>query len=49
MLLRLETHGWYVIKVGVGDGESAFAYSLGLSERFGHPELILFGRRATSL
>jgi hypothetical protein len=43
LLLRLETHGWYVIKVGAGAGEPAFAYSLGLYERFGHPELILFG------
>jgi hypothetical protein len=43
LLRRLESHGWYVIKVGAGDAEPAFAYSLGLYERFRHPELILFG------
>jgi hypothetical protein len=32
-----------VIKVGAGDGRPAFAYSLGLYEKFAHPELILFG------
>jgi Domain of unknown function (DUF4262) len=43
LLGRLEAHGWYVIKVGAGGNEPAFAYSLGLYEKFGHPELILFG------
>ena len=43
LLRRLESHGWYVIKVGASDVEPAFAYSLGLYEKFRHPELILFG------
>ena len=43
LLLRLEQHGWFVMKVGAGDGEPAFAYSLGLFENFNHPEIILFG------
>ena len=43
-LLRiLEDQGWYVIKVGAGEGEPAFAYSLGLFENLGQPEVILFG------
>ena len=36
-------HGWYVIKVGSGDSEPASACSLGLYERFRHPELTIFG------
>jgi hypothetical protein len=43
LLLRLERHGWFVMKVGAGDGAPAFAYSLGLFENFNHPEIILFG------
>ena len=29
--------------MGAGEGEPAFAYSLGLYESFGHPEIIIFG------
>ena len=43
LLLRLERHEWFVMKVGAGDGEPAFAYSLGLFENFNHPEISLFG------
>ena len=43
LLRRLESHGWYVIKVGAGDGEPCFAYSLGLYAKFQHPELVMFG------
>jgi hypothetical protein len=43
LLETLEQWGWYVIKVAAGDGEPAFAYSMGLYENFLHPEVILFG------
>jgi len=43
LLETLEKWGWFVIKVGAGDSEPAFAYSLGLYENFNHPEIILFG------
>ena len=43
LLETLEQWGWDVIKVAAGDGELAFAYSMGLYENFLHPELILFG------
>jgi Domain of unknown function (DUF4262) len=43
LLKTLEKWGWFVTKVGAGDGESAFAYSMGLYENFHHPEIVLFG------
>jgi hypothetical protein len=43
LLKKLEEYGWYVIKVGADDSEPAFAYTLGLYENFGHPEIIIFG------
>ena len=43
LLHTLEEWGWFVIKVGAGDAEPAFAYSIGLYENFKHPEIILFG------
>lgn len=43
LLKVLEDYGWYVIKVGAGTSKPAFAYSLGLYETFGHPEIVMFG------
>ncbi len=43
LLQTLEEWGWFVIKVGASDSLPAFAYSLGLYERFKHPEIVLFG------
>ena len=43
LLETLEKWGWFVTKVGAGDGEPAFAYSMGFYENFHHPEIILFG------
>ena len=43
LLEKLEEWGWFVIKVGAGRSEPAFAYSMGLYQTFGHPELIVFG------
>ncbi len=37
--LKIRIHGWVVVQVG--DGESAFSYTVGLVESFGHPELIV--------
>ena len=36
LLETLEQWGWYVIKVAAGDGEPAFAYSMGLYDLGGH-------------
>jgi hypothetical protein len=43
LLETLEKWGWFVTKVGAGDGEPAFAYSMGLYENFHHPEIVIFG------
>src|SRR5437016_1622877 len=43
LLETLEKWGWFVTKVGAGQGEPAFAYSMGLYENFHHPEIVLFG------
>ncbi|HQY85205.1 MAG TPA: DUF4262 domain-containing protein [Ilumatobacteraceae bacterium] len=37
--LTISIHGWAVVQVG--DDDSAFSYTIGLVERFGHPELIV--------
>jgi Domain of unknown function (DUF4262) len=42
-LKRWSRWGWFVTKVGAGEFNPAFAYSIGLYEHFGHPEIILFG------
>jgi len=42
-LQTLEKWGWFVTKVGAGDGEPAFAYSIGFYENFHHPEIVLLG------
>ncbi len=43
ILHDFEVFGWHVVKV-VGDSIGpAFAFTIGLSRRFGHPELIMFG------
>lgn len=39
----VEEFGWHVIAVPEDDEGPAFAYSVGLSRSFGHPEVILFG------
>lgn len=43
LLETLEKWGWFVTKVGAGDVEPAFAYSMGLYENFHHPEIVVFG------
>jgi hypothetical protein len=43
----IEEHGWFVAKIEAGDGanEPPFAYTVGLYETYGHPELICVGLR----
>ena len=43
VIARVERYGWYVIKVLGGDAEPPFAYTVGLSQSFGHPEAIVVG------
>ena len=37
--LRIRVHGWTLLQVG--DESSAFTYTVGLLESYGHPELII--------
>ncbi len=39
----IENYGWHVISVTEDEEGPGFAYSIGLRQSFGHPELILFG------
>jgi Domain of unknown function (DUF4262) len=43
MRADIATYGWHVIKVYEDDEGPAFAFTIGLFQRFGHPELIVFG------
>lgn len=36
-------YGWHVVKVGGDDEDPTFAFTIGLTRNYGHPELILFG------
>lgn len=38
----IESHGWHVLSV-FGDGEPNFSYSIGFTETFNHPEVIMSG------
>lgn len=43
---NVDSAGWEVLLVGAGDeGEPAFAYTIGLLHRAGHPELLVSGLR----
>lgn len=39
----IATHGWHVIKVFEDEEGPGFAFTIGLYQRFRHPELIIFG------
>ncbi len=43
MRADIATYGWHVIKVFEDDEGPGFAFTIGLYERFDHPELIVFG------
>lgn len=36
-------HGWHVVLVAADEDRPAYGFTLGLSERFGHPELCVVG------
>jgi len=39
-------YGWHVVMVSGDEEGPGFAYSVGLKETFGHPEIIMFGLRS---
>ena len=39
----IAAHGWVVIRIEEDARGPAFAYSIGLTARFGHPEIIILG------
>jgi Domain of unknown function (DUF4262) len=43
VLQRREQHGWFVNLIAGDASGPGFAYSFGLYEEFGHPEIITFG------
>ena len=43
ILKRREAHGWFVNVIAEDEVGPGFAYSFGLFEEFGHPEIIIFG------
>lgn len=43
LLSDVQTFGWHVVRV-LSEGETpGWAYTVGLSKTFGHPEIVLFG------
>ncbi len=40
---NIAEHGWHIAIVSEGDGEPGFAYSIGMKETLGHPEIVVFG------
>jgi hypothetical protein len=43
----VEKYGWHVIHVMADAEGPSFAYTIGLTERYGHPEIIVFGLPST--
>lgn len=41
--------GWSVIGVGAGPDANPFAYTVGLTESYGHPELVMVGLSLTAM
>ncbi len=39
----IKEYGWHVVRVIGEEASPAFAYSVGLYQRFGHPEALIFG------
>src|SRR5262245_41050188 len=44
----VRAHGWHVILVAASDSAPEFAYTVGLTATFGHPEIAVFGLRSTT-
>ena len=40
---QIEANGWHVVLIEAEDGRPAYGFTLGLVERFGHPELCVIG------
>ncbi|MBX3726893.1 MAG: DUF4262 domain-containing protein [Xanthomonadales bacterium] len=41
---NIRSHGWHCVMVAPeAEGEEAFAYTIGLAERFDQPEVLVFG------
>jgi hypothetical protein len=45
----IERHGWHVVIVPPEDDAPGWAHSIGLAERFAHPELLVFGSEPRQL
>ena len=45
----IERHGWHVVIVPPEDGSPGWAHSIGLLERYRHPELLVFGSEPQKL
>jgi hypothetical protein len=43
LISDIQEYGWHVIMIPLDDEGPAFAYSVGLFQTFGHPEIIVFG------
>lgn len=43
LLANIQKHGWYCNYIKGKEGEPSFAYTIGLSASYGHPEVIIFG------
>lgn len=48
LLDDVQGHGWHVIGVEADNEGPAFAYSIGLYQTFGHPEVVVFGLSISS-
>jgi hypothetical protein len=40
---HIENHGWNVTNIREQDGQPGWAFTIGLFENFGHPEMVIFG------
>src|SRR5262245_13897008 len=48
VLGHIEQHGWTVTNIREHDGNPGWAFTIGLFESYGHPEVIIFGMSAES-
>ena len=39
----VDTYGWHVAKIGGDDRAPPWAFTIGLEQSFGHPEVLVFG------
>jgi Domain of unknown function (DUF4262) len=48
VLGHIENHGWSVTNIREKDGALGWAFTVGLFENYGHPEVVIFGLKAES-